>query len=132
FCVSLTIICALILHENMMNFLLDLFLQFFLFTWICMKPFIIATFGYLQYFTHLHYTELVAVLVYKLKDYSWSFIATMRDYFFMMTFSSAKSLILSSSSFSRLRCSLGVMYSNSSAFNFSSFLHCNTHLFKVP
>src|SRR5699024_128170 len=127
-----TTICALILHENMMYFVLDLFLQFFLFTWICMKPFIIATFGYLQYFTHHHYMELVAVLVYKLIDYFWSFIAKMRAAFFMMALSSSKSLILSSSSFSRLRCSLGVTYSNSSAFNFSSFLRCSTHLFKVP
>jgi len=88
-----------------------------------MKPFIIATSGYLQDFAHLHYTELVAVFVYKFKDYSCSFVAKMRAAFFIMAFSSSRSLILSSNSFSRLRCSLGVTNSSSSAFNCCSSLY---------
>src|SRR5699024_1208935 len=59
----------------------------------------------------------------KFKDYSCSFVAKMRAAFFIMAFSSSRSLILSSNSFSRLRCSLGVTNSSSSAFNCCSSLY---------
>src|SRR5699024_10635784 len=57
------------------------------------------------------------------KDYSCSFVAKMRAAFSIMAFSSSRSLILSSNSFSRLRCSLGVTHSSSSAFNYFSSLY---------
>src|SRR5699024_4264089 len=95
-------------RKYMGNLFLDLCLHLFLFARSFVEPFIVATLGHPQDFAHLHYTERVAMFVYKRKNYSWSFVAKMRAAFFMMAFSSSRSAILSSSSFSRFRCSLGV------------------------